>query len=475
MKARSKTKMVTFSILVLLLMTGCANNAVGAIDSVLSNVPNDDPHTNVGIVLIANIDDDSEDLVDAPEDSEEDLSEDSEEEYAYDENGESNQTSDESIKIGVTTAHFDNVGQILRHFGAGVDFYVLTRADSTNIERLSEFYAIFINCGSQDQFNYRVLNSFVYQGGIVYASDLTGSLIQSAFPGVVEFDSRSSQLISEANIAHSTLASHMRISYLDVYFDLNGWSAITNLDDNATVYIKGNVLGSEDSRELTPLAISFDYGEGTVFYTSFHNSAQATSHMINFIEYLIFRIKNVEVDRDLQNIAEREGFVYRGAVFGESARLAAPGAPSAPVASAPVFGAPPMPQAGAAPSAPAPASPGVAAMPDSVESEAAFDHTSEVFRYTFEGNDFMLMFGAGSEFYYVTLTDPSGNIFIIDNYGAVTNNIIVSTAIQPVITLQISDGYRVRVSNVAPGEWSFTAMPRNADHSTFMIGIAVME
>ncbi|MCL2398773.1 MAG: hypothetical protein FWC91_03380 [Defluviitaleaceae bacterium] len=380
-----------------------------------------------------------------------------------------NDNDPQAIKIGVSAAHFDNVGQILRHFSAGIDIYVLSHADAANIERLKEFYAIFINCGSHSHFDYHVLNEFVYQGGIVYASDLAGRVLQSAFPGIAEFSSNPSQIV-EANIVHSTLASHMRIEDLDVIFDLSGWYSITDFDDNATVYIKGDLY----TYGLTPLAISFDYGEGTVFYTSFHNSVQATSHMINFIEYLIFRIKNIEVDRNLQYLAEREGFIYRGAVFdmagtrriqlesfSPDVAFAAPGAPAAPVPGAMPWGT----------ASPSPASP---AMPQ-FDEEAPADHTPETFNYTFEGNGFMLMFGAGSEFYYVTLTDPYGNIFIIDNYGTVTGNITDLNAMQPSITLEVSDGYRVRVTNITPGEWSFSAVPRSGNYSSLMIGIAVMQ
>jgi len=361
----------------------------------------------------------------------------------------------QTIKIGVTAAHHDNVGQILRHFGAGVDFHPLSRENATNLESLKEFYAVFINCGSHRHIDPRILSSFVHQGGIVYASDHAVRVLQPAFPGIIEFASSPTQVVSQANIVHSTLASHMRVNNLDVIFDLDGWYAITNLDDKATVYIEGNIRG-DTRRGVIPLAMSFDYGEGTVFYTSFHNSAQATSHMINFIEYLIFRIKNVEADRNLQYIARREGFVYRGAVFEESARLRAGvgGFAAAPLPTAIDFG--------------------VAATETSSDAPLVV-HAPESFRYTFEGKDFMLMFGAGNEFYYVILTDPHGNTFTIDSYGAVTDNITDPSAIQPSITLEISDGYRIRVTNVALGEWSFFAVPRSDDHSTFMIGVAVMQ
>lgn len=367
------------------------------------------------------------------------------------------------VRIGVSRANFDNVGQILRHFGAGVEFTTLTGADKRDITRLQEFYAIFINCGSQDCFDPRVLNTFVQQGGVVYASDHAGRLIQSAFPGVMQFYTNAPGQVVSGDVVHSTLASHMRMDNLDIIFDLSGWYLITEISEDVTVYIEGEM----DYRVTRPLAVSFAYGEGRVFFTSFHNSAQATFHMINFIEYLVFRIKNVEIDRTMQEAAERDGFVYRGAVFGGAGRVAAGMAP-APTP-------PPMPMPGSVPQAEAdgpafaPAPPAAAAVPDASEPPALWE---EYFRYTFTGQGFMLMFGAGDTFETVTLVDPSGRRFVVSRDGTVSPVLLPAAVAVPTLSVAYSDGYRVRVMNITPGEWRFAV---EADSDDFMIGIAIME
>ncbi|MCL2201021.1 MAG: copper amine oxidase N-terminal domain-containing protein [Oscillospiraceae bacterium] len=366
------------------------------------------------------------------------------------------------IRIGVTRPSFDNVGQILRVFGEAVELYTLSANDLRSIENLQEFYAIFINCGSHDDIEASVLNDFVSRGGIVYASDHASDVLRYAFPEVVEFNKGNpSQVISNADIVHSTLAAHMRIDDLDVLFNMSGWHSITALSDSATVYIEGELLGGE----IMPLAVSFDYGRGRVFYTSFHNSAQATFHIINFIEYLVFRILNVQADRTLQEAAERDGFVYRGAVFGGAGAAAGALASSPPAADS---------EGQAEGTLEMPSPEGPPSPTQNIASPAPPALQDEYFRYTFSGQGFMLMFSAGSEFYYVTLVDPNGNRFIIDSDGTVSiGDLSDPGALVPVITLGYSDGYRVRVMNITPGQWRFTAQPRNGDD--IMIGIAVME
>ncbi|MCL2564263.1 MAG: hypothetical protein FWE24_00425 [Defluviitaleaceae bacterium] len=351
-------------------------------------------------------------------------------------------SSDQLLKIGVTHAHHDNVGQILRFFGAGVDFYELSHSDLSNLEKLSEFFAVFINCGSHNGLNSRILRAYVEQGGIVYASDLAGEPLAAAFPDMFEYMAVEPSLtVRNADIVHSSLASHMRINQLDVVFNMGGWYVITNLAEEATTYISGHV----PNHGTVPLAISFNYGEGTVFYTSFHNSAQVTSNMINFIEYLIFRIKFIEADRSQTYIAAREGFDFQGQVFGflrgrESA-------------------ADQMAEAGVIAAAPAASEP------------APSSEARESFQYTFNnGENFMLMIESGGESFTLRLNDPLGNVFYISERGElISQNLISGTA--PVF--EGIDGFGVRVRNVTGGEWRFRIIADDApDDATFAVGIA---
>ena len=360
---------------------------------------------------------------------------------------------DRPVRIGVTHPSHDNVGQILNFFGRGVDFYELSCADLRNIERLSKFYAIFINCGSHDSVDSRVLRSYVGQGGVVYASDLAGRPLTLAFPDMFEYAVVEPSLtVRNADIAHTSLASHMGVSQLDIIFNMGGWYVITELSEYATTYIQGYVPNHGEA----PLAISFNYGYGTVFYTSFHNNAQATSDMVNFIEYLVFRIKFIEADRGLALRAQSEGFEYRGAVFGFFARTSAP--------------------AGAMASSDAMFSPEAMDASAPMASELAQHTVQEFFQYTFNnGEDFMLMIETGGESFTLRLYDPSGNIYYLSERGELISYYMIAgePALPPIF--ESIHGYGVRVRNVAGGEWGFAIIAENAAcDAVFVVGIATL-
>jgi len=357
----------------------------------------------------------------------------------------------EPIRIGVTRPSHDNVGQILNFFGSGVGFYVLSDDDLGDLERLREFYAIFINCGSHNYVVPRVLRSYVEQGGVVYASDLAASRLTSAFSGMFEYETVDPSLtVRDANIPHPSLASHMGIDYLDVEFNMGGWRVITELSEDATVYIEGRVPG----HGTVPLAISFGYGEGTVFFTSFHNNAQATSYMIDFIEYLVFRIKFIEADRNLSLRAEADGFEYQGAVFGFFARQST-AAMEMGVAAAPFIG-------------------DAAAEADDMEwsSGVAQESIQEFFQFTFsEGEDFMLMVEAGGVGFTQRLYDPLGNVFVMNQHGELLSYELTAGSELP--SFEEKEGYGVLVRNATGGQWGFTLTADDASaDATFAVGIA---
>ena len=213
--------------------------------------------------------------------------------------------------IGVTHASTDNVGQILRVFSRGAEIQIVEGVHTAR--QLISFSGIFINCGSHHGISSEALREYVYGGGVVYASDHAGYNIKAAFPGLFDYEVVSAALsVRNASVVHSGLVSHMGLEYFNIEFDMGGWYIITQMPGNATTYIQGYIPG----HGVTPLAISFNYGEGTVFFTSFHNSAQASGSMIDFIGYLVFRTLFIEAEEDMRRIAEEYGFRYENSVFG---------------------------------------------------------------------------------------------------------------------------------------------------------------
>ena len=335
----------------------------------------------------------------------------------------------EPLRIGITAASFDDVGQIIRALGGNFEFITLTSTHFANLQNLSQFYAVFINCGSHGIVNSTVLRSYVYQGGIVYASDLAGDALLTAFPGRFSFAYGNAQTINNASIVLRSLAMHMGRNYIDVVFDQGGWYVVSQLTDEATVYIRGNVAGHGER----PLAFSFDYGRGRVFYTSFHNHRQATGDMLNFIEYLVFRIQHIEAERVLQQMAYEEGYVFDGMVFGV----------------------------------------------------LSHNEVSEAFYYTPQANDFMLLFDPLMGDFTIYLQAPTGEVFLSGVEGMLTEIDVgahdLDLAFQGFPIELITDEMIVeglgprgfRVLNPVDGTWNFWVRSNNPEPELmFAVGLA---
>ena len=339
------------------------------------------------------------------------------------------QAQNQPIRIGITSPSYDDVGQIIRGIGGNFEFVTLTNAHFANVYALSQFYAIFINCGSHNIVNTTTLRSYVYQGGIVYASDLAGDSLLAAFPGLFSFSTGDAQTIHNASIVLRSLAMHMGRDHLDVIFDLSGWYVVSNLTADATVYIRGNVAGHGDR----PLAFSFDFGRGRVFYTSFHNHMQATGDMLNFIEYLVFRIQHIEAERNLAQMAYEEGYRFDGLVFGV----------------------------------------------------LSHNEVSEPFYYTPQENDFMLLFDPQMGDFTIFLQAPDGEVFQTGEVGVLSQIDIdmhdLDLAFQGFPIELITDemiveglGHRgFRVLNPLDGSWSFWVRSNNPEPELmFAVGLA---
>ena len=380
--------------------------------------------------------------------------------------------------IGVTHGATDNVGQILRVFSRGAEIQIIEGAYTAR--QLISFSGIFINCGSHYGISSEALREYVYNGGVVYASDHAGYNIKAAFPELFDYEVVSGALtVRNAGVVHSGLASHMGLEYFNIVFDLGGWYIITQMPDNATTYIQGYIPG----RGVTPLAISFNYGEGTVFFTSFHNSAQASGSMIDFIGYLVFRTLFIEAEEDMRRIAEEYGFRYESSVFGffmqqrqytELGEFAGYET-AAGQFDAGVFGDAVM-------SAPAVADSDMASMEPSDGFGSVFgyflaesDTVQQIEQGHFihaarAGESFMLMIDTSLVNFIIEMKCPAGRYFYLNARG----ELLLSAPNAPAFE-SVTGRQGVIVRNASEGDWGFRVIDLGEDGegNTVAIGIAI--
>jgi len=217
---------------------------------------------------------------------------------------------EEPLRIAVTPQYYDDIGAILIEFGYDVTTVAL--ADLLNPSVVDTCDVIGINCapslGEYANNAAPILRDFVSNGGRLYTSDWAFAFVEAAFPEYVEFLPYVGHVQTvTASIVDDELAEYLGITEAEIVYDLSSWVVVDGVSASANVLVEGEVdfstldghSGSEPSHRrpeylamdsnldgaLKPLAISFEYGEGIVVYTTFHNEAQVSEAIKHILEY----------------------------------------------------------------------------------------------------------------------------------------------------------------------------------------------
>jgi hypothetical protein len=178
-----------------------------------------------------------------------------------------------SRKVYVTSKGFDNIGKVLRSMG--VEFEPFNGTYDCDL--------LFANCGSGDYLDPASLQRFVDAGGCLYASDLTSGLLSSTFPGMFQFGGSGSAGMVDAKIVDAELRSVIGNS-TTVHFDMDAWSVLNSCKGETLVEAApGTVCAGR------PLMVEVEVGKGAIFYTSFHNRAQASAQEKVLLELLVLK------------------------------------------------------------------------------------------------------------------------------------------------------------------------------------------
>lgn len=210
----------------------------------------------------------------------------------------------------------------------------ITVADLDSSAKIETYDVIFMNCGAlnsdhMDSLRYANLNSFMQNGGSIYASDyavefLTGdgyyrqgnsstqwafrnnnhtasglqvlsTCTTADFGGFIQDSSLctskigSSGIIANAHISDANLVVLLGKDSIDIDYNLGSWERIGLLDAPFT-----SIINDPSTNE--PLAATTDfngnYPGGKIFYTTFHNEAQGviSSDVQNILQYFILNL-----------------------------------------------------------------------------------------------------------------------------------------------------------------------------------------
>jgi hypothetical protein len=179
--------------------------------------------------------------------------------------------------ICVSSPTFDNIGQILDS---------LKISYSKFSDKQFDCDVLFLNCGTSDPINSQQLEAFVKKGGCLYASDFVADTIAATFPGVFNFAGHVGTVMTMAVDVVDRELQEIAGTKLSITFDLGGWVLLNSS--------KGEVLlraSAENSSQYAkkPIMVKAEYGKGLIFYTSFHNHAQASEREKALLQLLLLR------------------------------------------------------------------------------------------------------------------------------------------------------------------------------------------
>ena len=175
------------------------------------------------------------------------------------------------LRLSVTAPHYDDIGPLLTNMGFQISPFASTGFDCD---------VLFINCGTQDKIDASQLRDFVCNGGCVYVSDWAVQHLEKAFPNSIQAMKEGNTGSYPARIMDPELNSIVG-GNVDVHYDLPGWAVIR--------WHKGDCLIHGGRSQDVPMMVTFTEGQGRVFYTSFHNYAQASEKEHALLKLMLLR------------------------------------------------------------------------------------------------------------------------------------------------------------------------------------------
>ena len=226
------------------------------------------------------------------------------------------------VDIAVINGQWDDVRTVL--LNVGVDDSRITQFQDdwaltllNNYEMLSQYDIVMFNCGL-DEYDFRLdtegpgvmrdnLRQFVEAGGSVYASDQAYNLVEASFPDYIDFAGtdtsyndaeRGYPMDSVAGtVMDSALSAALGSTSIELHYPLTAWTVMESVAAQVRVFIRADAdmedLGAPNNRRYlsnVPHTVAFQYGQGQVIYTSFHQEPGINLQMEQVLQLLIFEL-----------------------------------------------------------------------------------------------------------------------------------------------------------------------------------------
>lgn len=208
-------------------------------------------------------------------------------------------------------SQYDRVEGVLAELGVQTDALKIYSDDwaeqlLADDRALDAYDILFLNCRSNEAtFNARPdmqqrLRNFVQRGGKLHASDQAYGIIELAFPTKIDFfgDDATRQAANQGNIVDLnaqvvdlTLAQGLGHDTVRLHYGLTTWSVMVSVASDVHVYVKGtSPLLNGMVVSNAPQLVGFDFGQGHVVYSSFHQEPGIGADQEKILKLVMFEL-----------------------------------------------------------------------------------------------------------------------------------------------------------------------------------------
>ena len=217
---------------------------------------------------------------------------------------------------GPKVEKWDDMGKLLSEMGQryrdfdNLSFEELLRRHEQ--KTLNEYDVIFLTCSpAREAEQLKIpLQSYVANGGILYASDWRYDTIATAFPEMVQENARgegTNQTV-DAEVVDKALREILGPK-IELKFDLSEWKTAAFGGPRVETLLKGKYRKHKSTESATaPLMVKFRFKKGTVIFTSFHNEKQNSRTEKQLLQYLVFSLETAGIEAEIESSNEKDKF-----------------------------------------------------------------------------------------------------------------------------------------------------------------------
>jgi hypothetical protein len=207
------------------------------------------------------------------------------------------------------TGPWDDMAKLLSSLGEGYRYTLVPVNELMSPKRYEDFEVLFLTCAPGGDELIGNLRDFVSRGGTLYASDWRYDCIAKAFPDVADRRTRGEGKDQDlqARVVDPGLRDLLGPT-VPLYFNLDQWKTAAFKGDRVKVLLEGTYERQHGGRATAPLLVQFQFGQGTVIFTSFHNEKQNSEVEMTLLKYLVFSAVTAQIENEVNQSLVKGGF-----------------------------------------------------------------------------------------------------------------------------------------------------------------------